>query len=344
MISQGLADLSTNPFCMEAIRVSKVPFYPFLVLLLVSLCGYLGCDPANVTPSLHQVSNTASSQVQYSPTIPARTPNTILIGSFNLQRLGPSKMGDSWVMDRLAEIIRQVDLIALQEITDSSGQALPALVDRVNQGGGRYSFVVSPRIGRQASGYFEQYAYVFDTNRIAGGPDYCYMVGDEQDLLHREPFIGRFATRSTNPFTVTLMNVHTDPDELKTELDDLAALVGQVRNYEYPEDDVILLGDINEGPGKLRGLEQIPGWEALIREPTNTRKSRTLDNFLLDRRLTAEFTGRAGTIDMEAMFAISRDEALKLSDHQPVWAEFTINESTETQIPRSASLEPPGRF
>lgn len=329
---------------MEARLVKKIPFYPFLVMLLVSLCGYLGCDPANIAPPLNQASNTASAQIHYSPTLPPRTANTILIGSFNLQRLGPSKMGDPWVMDRLAEIIRQVDLMALQEITDSSGRALPALVDRVNQGSGRYSFVVSPRIGRQATGYFEQYAYVFDTQRVVSGPEYCYMVNDSQDYLHREPFIGRFATRSTTPFTFTLMNVHTDPDALDTELDDLAALLGQVRNFEYPEDDVILLGDINEGPGKLRGLEQIPGLESLIRVATNTRKSRTLDNLLLDRRMTAEFTGRAGTIDMEAMFGISREEALKLSDHQPVWAEFTFTEFTDTQRSRSASLQPPARY
>ena len=74
--------------------------------------------------------------------------------------------------------------------------------------------------------------------------------------------------------------------------------------------------------------------------PTNTRKSRTLDNFLLDRRLTAEFSGRAGTIDMESMFGISTEDALKLSDHLPIWAEFSIHEATETMIPRSASLEP----
>ena len=49
-------------------------------------------------------------------------------------------------MDRLAEIIRQVDLMALQEITDSSGQALVSLVERVNQYGARYSYVVSPRM------------------------------------------------------------------------------------------------------------------------------------------------------------------------------------------------------
>ncbi len=318
----------------------KIPFYPLLILLLVGLSSYLGCDPASVTPPLSPASNTASSQIQSSPTIPARTQNTILMGSFNLQRLGPSKMRDDWVMDRLAEVIRQLDIIALQEITDVAGQALPALVDRVNQSGTRrYSYVVSPRVGRQATGYFEQYAFVFDTDRVVGGPDFCYLVNDEQDYLHREPHVGRFATRSSNPFTFTLINIHTDPSALATELDDLASLYVQIRNYEYPEEDVILVGDINERPGRLRGLEQIPGLEALIQAPTNTRKSRTLDNFLLDRHLTPEFTGRAGVIDLEAMFGISMDEALKLSDHLPIWAEFSMTEAASTAAPRSASLD-----
>jgi deoxyribonuclease-1-like protein len=316
--------------------VRKIPFYPLLTVLLFGLGGYLGCDPSEIATPLNPTASTASGQIQFSPTTPARTHDTILIGSFNLQRLGPSKMANDWVMNCFTEIVRQFDLIALQEITDISQQALPELVRRVNQNGARYSFVVSPRVGRDATGYFEQYAFVFDTDRIAGGEAYCYMVNDDQDFLHREPHVGRFATRSSKPFTFTLINVHTDPSALATELDDLASLLLQIRNFEYPEDDVILLGDINERPGRLRGLERIPGLEALILEPTNTRKSRTLDNFLLDRQLTAEFTGRAGTIDLETMFGISQEEALRISDHLPIWAEFNINEAQGSRDPRSA--------
>lgn len=321
------------------VAVRKVPLYPLLVLLLTGVGGYLGCDPSSITTPLNPVNNSGGPQVQLTQMIPARTVNTILVASFNLQRLGPSKLKSNWTMDRLVEIIRQFDVIALQEITDQSEQALPQLVQRVNQSGARYSMAVSPRVGRAASGYYEQYAFVFDTDRIAGGQQYCYLVQDQNDYLHREPFVGRFATRTNQPFTFTLVNVHTDPDEVREELNHLARLLNEIRNFEYPEDDVLLLGDLNAKPGQLQGLDQIPGLESLIQLPTNARKNKTLDNILIDRRLTTEMTGRAGTMDLERMFGVSMNEVLQISDHLPVWAEFIVNENASAVPPRTASLD-----
>jgi hypothetical protein len=128
-------------------------------------------------------------------------------------------------MERYAEIIRRFDVIALQEITSQDEGTLPALVAEVNRIGGRYSYTISPRIGRPtSSGYTEQYAFVFDTQRVQSGPDYSYVVRDDLDVMHREPFVGRFQTIATGgqPFRFTLINVHTDPDEIAQELDVLA--------------------------------------------------------------------------------------------------------------------------
>ncbi|MBX3420561.1 MAG: endonuclease/exonuclease/phosphatase family protein [Pirellulaceae bacterium] len=317
--------------------MKSIPFYPLIVILLIGLGSYLGCDPNDVVTSVTPASHTTSSTVVHATSLPPRTTNTILMGSFNIQRLGPSKMRDETTMNRLAEIVRQFDILAIQEITDSSGQVLPALIQRVNQNGAQYEFAISPRVGREASGYYEQYAFVFDSQRIMGGQQYCYLVQDQQDYLHREPFVGRFATRVNRPFTFTLINVHTDPDELNTELDALARLLIEIRNYESPEDDIILLGDLNEKPEKLRGLQQIPGLTAVLNVPTNTRQNRSLDNFLLDPRMTAEITGRAGTVDLQQMFGINLDEALRLSDHLPIWAEFANSEGTARPPAQTAS-------
>jgi endonuclease/exonuclease/phosphatase family metal-dependent hydrolase len=249
-----------------------------------------------------------------------------LIGSFNLKRLGPSKVGDAWVMERLAAVVQQFDVIALQEITSLDQRTLPRLVEVINSGGAQYSYVISDRIGRSSS-YMEQYAFVYDTTRVRSGAEYTYVVDDSRDVLHREPFVGRFQTISQNPFGFTLINMHTDPDEISWELDVLADVFVNVRQYEYPEDDVILLGDLNAAPGNLQKLEQIPGFVPLINDiPTNTRQNKTLDNIMVDRNSTREFTGRAGTINLETMFGVELADAERLSDHLPVWAEFSINE------------------
>ncbi len=309
----------------------SLPFYPLMILLLVGLAGYLGCDPNSVGTVLDS-SGTASSTPQTVASIPARTATSVIVGSFNIQRLGPSKLSDPWVMEKFAEVIRRFDVIALQEITSVDQRTLPTLVDLVNRNGAQYSYAISPRIGREGTGYYEQYAYVFDATRIQGGPDFCYVVQDVGDVLHREPFVGRFRTLSPGqPFQFSLINVHTDPDEIRTELDVLANVYTNVREYEYPEDDVLLLGDLNAAPNKLQQLGAIPGIMALIDGvPTNTRKNKTLDNILVDQQATREFTGRAGTIDLEQMFQIQLGDAERISDHLPVWAEFTANEYAGT--------------
>lgn len=304
----------------------KLPFYPLAVMLLVGTGGYLGCDPNSIQTQSGD-GQTASSIPQYTASIPAKSPSTVLIGSFNMQRLGPSKLGNPWVMEKFAAIVQQFDVIALQEITSKNDPAVQILVDRVNAAGNRYAYTISPSIGR--SNYTEQYAYIYDTQKIRSGNEFSYVVQDQADLLHREPFVGRFQaiSNSAPPFQFTLVNMHTDPDEIGDELDVLADVYNAVRKYEYPEDDVMLLGDLNAPPSKMQKLGQIPAVVPLIVNlPTNTRKSRTLDNILVDSQTTREFTGRAGTIDLEEMFSVDQKKALEISDHLPVWAEFSIAE------------------
>lgn len=323
----------------------SIPFYPMMVLVLIGLGGYLGCDPNSI--QLPADSNLTATRADSGGNdlngtvmgaIPKRQPTTVLIGSFNLQRLGPSKLSDSWVMEKLAAIITRFDVIALQEITSSDQRTLPQLVEIANRAGGQYSYTISPRIGRTPR-YLEQYAFVFDTSRIRSGPEYSYVVRDDQDVLHREPFVGRFETNSNPPFGFTLINIHTDPDEIATELDVLADVFVNVRQYEYPEDDVILLGDLNAQPSRFQKLGAIHGLMPLISDGvfTNTRRNRTLDNILADGQLTREFTGRAGTIDLEQMFGVQLQDAERISDHLPVWAEFSINEATVSAMASTTS-------
>ncbi len=319
----------------------NVPFYPLLVAILVGLGGYLGCDPSSITPPLNPAGNTASSQIQQSASVPKRSADTVIIGSFNIQRLGPSKMKEPAIMSALAQIIQQYDVIALQEITDKSGAAINQLMQYVNQGGGRYSLAMSDPVGRAASGYYEQYAFVYDTSRIEGGQRHCYLVTDPTDQLHREPYVGRFQTRTSTPFTFSLVNIHTDPDDINTELDVLATVLTNVRAFEYQQaqiDDVMLLGDLNAAPGKLRGLERIQGTVSVINIPTNTRRDKIYDNILLDRGLTSEFTGRAGTIDLQTAFGIDEKQALQISDHMPIWAEFYMQRSNVAALSASQPM------
>ncbi len=256
-----------------------------------------------------------------------RTAGAIRIASFNIQVFGEKKMSDPRVRGLLAEIVRQFDIVAVQEIR-SKQDILPRFVDVVNSGGRHYDYVIGPRLGRSSSK--EQYAFIFDTASIEIDRSSLYTVADPDDRLHREPLVGWFRVRGPPPdqaFTFSLVNIHTDPDETRTELDALAAVFRAVRDDGRGEDDVILLGDLNVDEHHLGLLGQLPNihW-AISGVATNTRGTKLYDNLIFSRAATTEYTGRWGVFDMIRHFNLTVDEALKISDHMPVWAEFNLFE------------------
>jgi hypothetical protein len=114
-----------------------------------------------------------------------------------------------------------------------------------------------------------------------------------------------------------------------------------VREYEWAtasEDDVLMMGDLNCEPAKFGPLAQVPGIFWIIQnQPTNTRKTKIYDNIIFDGGLTSEYTGRGGVLDFAEWFGISMDEALTISDHMPIWGEFTILEQPRPGSPAVAN-------
>lgn len=253
---------------------------------------------------------------------------SIRIATFNIQVFGTTKADKPHVMEILSQVIRRYDIVAIQEIRSLDQTVLPRLVDLVNADGRRYDFVLGPRLGRTSSK--EQYAFVYNTASIELDASAVYTVDDPDDLLHRPPLVAGFRARgppAEQAFTFTLVNIHTDPDEVADELNVLDDVFRAVRRDGRDEDDVILLGDLNAADNRLGELGEIAGLvTAVPGQPTNTRGNKQYDHVLFDSRATAEFTGRAGVLNLMSEFGLSLDEALEVSDHLPVWAEFSVYE------------------
>ncbi len=256
-----------------------------------------------------------------------RTANAIRVASFNIQVFGETKLGKPRVRAFLAEIIRHFDVVAIQEIR-SKQDILPQFIDAINAGGRHYDYVIGPRLGRSHSK--EQYAFIFDTASIEIDRSSLYTVADPDDLLHREPLVGWFRVRGPSPeqaFTFSLVNIHTDPDETDTELDALASVFRAVRDDPRGEDDVIILGDLNVDDQHLGLLGQLPQIRWVISGvATNTRGSKLYDNIVFSGAATTEYLGRWGVFDMIREFNLTVDDALLISDHMPIWAEFDLHE------------------
>jgi len=310
-----------------------------LVTALAGLAPFTGCEPgADFASNSNLQSKNPTSQMVSTrgpatrmQGLPVRTPQTILISSFNIQTFGKKKLEDPWVIEKIVAIIRQFDVVAVQEVRAEDQTTIPRLIQLINSNGAKYDYLLGPRLGRSVSK--EQYAYIYDTTSVVSSPDAIYTIEDNADLLHREPLVARFVTRvpqGVRPFSFSLVNIHTDPDEVKTELPVMHTVLKGIREFEYlsaQEDDVILMGDLNVGPKQFGPLGQIPGIYWIIdNEPTNTIRKSIYDNIIFDRGLTNEFTGRSGVLDMCDMFGIKVDDALRISDHLPIWAEFTTQE------------------
>jgi endonuclease/exonuclease/phosphatase family metal-dependent hydrolase len=256
--------------------------------------------------------------------------DTIRLASFNIQAFGQAKLQKQQVMDVLVQVVRRFDVVAIQEVRSKEHDVLPRFVKLINSvdGRDRYDFAISPRLGRTTSQ--EQYAFIFDTDRIEIDRRYAYTVVDRGDRLHREPFVAAFRARGPPPdqaFTFTLINIHTDPDEVDKELNALDDVYRAVQDDGRGEDDVILLGDLNTHSGRLGELSRIPYLTCAINEGfTNTRQNKQYDNLLFHAEATSEFTGRRGVVNLITEFALSQAQALEVSDHFPVWAEFSIYE------------------
>ena len=277
-------------------------------------------------PSEQETYSVSSAQA---PVVSAYQPGeTIKVSAFNIQVFGQSKLASPRVMEILAQIVRKFDVVAIQEIRSRKQNVIPQFVDLINSTGRTYDYLIGPRIGNSSSK--EQYAFVFDRQTIETDRRFVYTVTDPDNLLHREPLVGWFRTRGPDPndaFTFTLVNIHTDPDIVEEELSVMDDVFRVVRDDGRNEDDVIILGDFTADDQHFGELGQIPGiaW-AISDTKTNTRRTKQYDNLVFHGRMTKEFVGRSGVVDFVHEFELSADDALKVSDHLPVWAEFSIYE------------------
>jgi deoxyribonuclease-1-like protein len=306
-----------------------------LIALLALAVVAIGCNAKQAKQIAREVAKAARETKAPTASIPSATApaaaqpgDTIKIASFNIQVFGTSKLKKPQAMDVLTRVVRRFDVVAIQEVRSTDDSVVPKFVELINADGSKYDFVIGPRLGRTNSK--EQYAVLFNTARIEVDRAFVYTVDDPKDLLHREPMVARFRVRGVPPeqvFTFNLVDIHTDPDETASELDALADVFVGVQHNGSGEDDVILLGDLNVDEYHLGKLGRLPGIaHAITGVMTNTRRDKMYDNIVFDSRATAEYTGRWGVVDLTAEFGLTQQQALEVSDHCPVWAEFSAYE------------------
>ncbi len=250
-----------------------------------------------------------------------------------MQIYGSSKASKPEVMAVLSKIVRNYDIIAVQEIRDASQTALPLLRDAVNSiGTPQYEYIVSDRLGRSTSK--EQYAYLYNsqTMQVMGSP---YVYPDSNDIFQREPYVAEFKVKNGD-FDFVLITIHTDPDTATQEINDLPKVVEDAKSRYPGEGDFIVMGDLNADCDYFKENSQSPlrsseyYWIINNSIDTTTKSTDcTYDRILISTHAITDFTGNSGVFRFDEEYNLNYESTIAVSDHYTVYAEFWSNRDTD---------------
>ena len=256
---------------------------------------------------------------------------TTKIAAFNIQIFGRAKRQKEDVMAALTKIVREFDLVLVQEIRDSSEQTAPYFLQKINEmEGPKYNYIRSERLGRTTSK--EAYAYFYNSETVEFILDSDYIYDDINDVFEREPYIASF--KSGN-FDFTLVGIHTKPDDAYSEIGNLTLVVLSIQEARPNEKDIIVMGDFNadgryfdeddmQSPFRVSGFY----WVITNDMDTMTKTDYTYDRIvLLNTTWNSEYvTGTAGVFYFDQEYGMDNVTLVgEISDHYPVFAEYETN-------------------
>ncbi|OXA95533.1 endonuclease/exonuclease/phosphatase family protein [Flavobacterium hercynium] len=244
--------------------------------------------------------------------------------SWNLENFGKSKTESQLIFT--ANTVRDYDIIAIQEVVAGYGgsQAVAKLAAILNEKGSKWDYRVSdPTSG--TSYKKERYAFIWKTSKakLKGN---CWLEKKYHLEIDREPY---FATFEIDKKTITLVNFHaiTKSRQPETEIKHFKLLPA-----EYPTLDLIFIGDFNcpQSHTVFNPLKKM-GYTPILTNQKTTLKRKCQG----DTCLASEFDNifyktthikhvASGIIPFYTKFD-SLLEARKITDHVPIWFEFSIN-------------------
>ncbi|XP_019635370.1 PREDICTED: deoxyribonuclease-1-like [Branchiostoma belcheri] len=263
------------------------------------------------------------------------------IAAFNVQVFGLKKFSKEEVTKTLVKIIRRYDIIAIQEIRDSSQEAFPALLVEVNKGlppDQSYQSIISERLGRTSSK--EQYGFIYKPSRVTVSDSYHYDDGPEavgaknpQDAFQREPFIVRFSAPDTVVSDFAVVVIHTSPKDAVKEIDHLVDVYDDVVQ-KWGLEDVIITGDFNAGCSYVTKsewadirLRHDPRFTWLLGDDVDTTVAKSdcpYDRFVLagEMMMKSNVPESAQAFRFDEAYGLSQDETEDVSDHYPIEMEL----------------------
>ncbi|XP_056278431.1 deoxyribonuclease I-like 1-like isoform X3 [Pseudoliparis swirei] len=246
--------------------------------------------------------------------------SSLKICAFNVQSFGEAKANNKKVMGILLKILSRCDLCLIQEVRDSKGTAIQALVKDLNSRfdkSNSYSYVESERLGRKT--YKEQYVYIYRSNVLTIKEHYhgCCCFAVVKDFV--------------------LIGQHTCPRNAMKEINELYTVFQGIYK-KWKNDNVMILGDLNAGCSYVTSkdwravrLRSDPKFRWLIGDEQDTTvREKThcaYDRIIVHGReiISSIVPGSAQPFNFKNNFHLTEEEALQVSDHFPVEVDLKPN-------------------
>jgi deoxyribonuclease-1-like protein len=269
--------------------------------------------------------------------------NRLDVAAFNVRMFGLNKMSVEKVPEYLVKIILRYDLILIQEIRDSSGEAIQELMKLLKTQDNRYQMVLSERLGRSTSK--EQYAYIYREDWLT--PITKFVYNDVNDVFEREPFVVHFRSSLAAVSDFIAIGIHTKPSDAANEISQLVPVYNhavQKLNIQ----NAIILGDFNAACTYVSSFDDVAlatdhRFYWLIDDSSDTTTSGT--NCAYDRIVIAGqellenvVPGSTGVLRFDAIYQLTESVMEAVSDHFPV--QFQIESKyTKENIDNEKDLE-----
>jgi endonuclease/exonuclease/phosphatase family metal-dependent hydrolase len=248
----------------------------------------------------------------------------VKVVSWNVENLGKSKSEQT--IAYIASILKAYDVVALQEVVAGHGgaQAVAKLADELNRTGAKWEYVVSdPTI---SSAYkTERYAFLWKT-KVVKKVGKAWLEKKYAVEIDREPYYCTFEYQGKQ-FTIVNFHAITKKMQPETEIKYFKFLPAL-----YPTLNLVFMGDFNcpQSHTVFNPLRKMGYQSILVGQKTSLKQK-----CKVNRCLASEFDNmyyktskiksvNSGVVSFYKNFN-SLKEARKISDHIPIWFEFSLN-------------------
>ncbi|MDR6846480.1 endonuclease/exonuclease/phosphatase family protein [Flavobacterium granuli] len=244
--------------------------------------------------------------------------------SWNIQNFGKSKSDQEIAF--IANTVKDYDIIAIQEVVAGNGgaQAVARLADALNRKGTKWDYRISDPTSSDAHGT-ERYAFVWKTNKLKlkGKP---WLEQKYQTEIDREPY---FATFEIKDKTITIVAFHAIPKSKQPETE---IKYFKLLPKEYPNLNLLFAGDFNcsQSHSVFDPLKKM-GFPPILKNQKTSLKTKPKGTECLAYEYDNMFykTNSINYLKSDVILFykkfISLKEARKVSDHIPIWFEFSLN-------------------